>query len=301
MVNERAAASGEESVDFVGTNRLFGDILKYTGRSSRSGPVRSLPIRQSVNGTSQRGRVCARPDPAGAGGVGRKNIVQVNVGANQVSWLPKSGSPWAGEKSVLHKLRFHPDFVAPFPPLANGGLGGVSRDMTFDREIPTPGLIESQHRYSMGMVGFMEMLLRGFIMPRPIPVPIRQAMFRLWQKGYGTRQIAESLGLPCSTVRRLLQRFRLHGTDGLSPDYWHPSVPEAAPSDLVETAVSLRREHPTWGAGLIRVQLLLEAPGRPVPSERTLQRWFVRADQSPAPAGRPPRTHLDRATAPHET
>ncbi len=86
-------------------------------------------------------------------------------------------------------------------------------------------------------------------MPRPIPVPIRQAMFRLWQKGYGSRQIAESLGLPCSTVRRLLQRFRLHGTNGLSPDYWHPSVPEGAPSDLVETAVSLRREHPTWGAG----------------------------------------------------
>ena len=138
-------------------------------------------------------------------------------------------------------------------------------------------------------------------MPRPIPVPIRRAMFRLWQKGYGTRQIAESLGLPCSTVRRLLQRFRLHGTDGLSPDYWHPSVPEAAPSELVETAMSLRQEHPTWGAGLIRVQLLLEAPGRPVPSERTLQRWFVRAGLSPAPAGRPPRTRLDRATAPHET
>jgi len=138
-------------------------------------------------------------------------------------------------------------------------------------------------------------------MPRPIPVPMRQAMFRLWQKGYGTRQIAESLGLPCSAVRRLLQRFRVHGMDGIPPDYWHPSVPEAAPSDLVETAVSLRREHPTWGAGLIRVQLLLEAPGRPVPSERTLQRWFVRADLSPAPAGRPPRTHLDRAASPHET
>src|SRR5271157_3049074 len=60
----------------------------------------------------------------------------------------------------------------------------LSRDMTFDREIPTPGLIAPQHRYSMGMVGFMEMLLRGFIMPRPIPVPIRQAMFRLWQKGF---------------------------------------------------------------------------------------------------------------------
>ncbi len=138
-------------------------------------------------------------------------------------------------------------------------------------------------------------------MPRPIPVPIRQAMFRLWQKGRAARQIAESLGLPCSTVRRLLQRFRLHGTDGLSPDYWHPSVAEALPSEPVQTAMSLRREHPTWGAGLIRVQLVLEAPERPVPSERTIQRWFVRAGLSQAPAGRPPRSRLDRATAPHET
>ncbi len=28
----------------------------------------------------------------------------------------------AGEKLVLHKLRFHPDFVAPFSPLAKGSL-----------------------------------------------------------------------------------------------------------------------------------------------------------------------------------
>jgi transposase len=69
-------------------------------------------------------------------------------------------------------------------------------------------------------------------MPRPIPVPMRKAMFRLWQKGYGTRQIAESLRLPCSTVRRLLQRFRRHGIDGIPgtprsprprpPMWWRP-------------------------------------------------------------------------------
>ena len=138
-------------------------------------------------------------------------------------------------------------------------------------------------------------------MPRPIPVPIRQTMFRLWKQGCGTRQIVASLGLPCSTVRRLLRRFRLRDRDGISPDYRYRSATFTAPSEMVQTAVQLRREHPTWGAGLIRVQLLLMAPGQPVPSERTLQRWFVRADLSPAPAGRPPRVDLDRATAPHET
>jgi transposase len=93
-------------------------------------------------------------------------------------------------------------------------------------------------------------------MPRPIPVPIRQAMFRFWQQGCGTRQIATSLDLPCSTVRRLLQRFRRHGRDGIPPHYRHLSATEAVPSEMTQTAVRLRREHPTWGAGLIRVQLI---------------------------------------------
>jgi len=144
-------------------------------------------------------------------------------------------------------------------------------------------------------------LLRGLTMPRPIPVPIRQAMFRLWQLGQATRQIATSLGLPSSTVRRFLQRFRRRGIDGIPPDYHHLAASEAVPSEMMRTAVRLRQEHPTWGAGLIRVQLLQEAPGGFVPSERTLQRWFVRADLSPAPAGRPPRANLARATEPHET
>src|SRR5208337_2366428 len=33
---------------------------------------------------------------------------------------PTGAVPWAGEKLVLHKPRFHPDFVAPFSPLAKG-------------------------------------------------------------------------------------------------------------------------------------------------------------------------------------
>src|SRR5262249_21773435 len=117
----------------------------------------------------------------------------------------------------------------------------------------------------------------------------------------GTRQIATSCDLPCPTVRRLLQRFRRRGRDGIPPDYRHPSAAEGAPSESVSAALDLRREHPTWGAGMIRVQLLLEAPTRPAPSERPLQRWFVRADLAPAPAGRPPATSLARARAPHET
>ena len=173
--------------------------------------------------------------------------------------------------------------------------------MRFDREIPTPGLIARD----IGTVWEWLVSWKCFREVSSCHVPSRSRSVRPCSgSGKKAARLARSpsrWACRCSTVRRLLQRFRLHGTDGLSPDYWHPSVAEAVPSEPVETAMSLRREHPTWGAGLIRVQLLLEAPGRPVPSERTIQRWFVRAGLSPAPAGRPPRTHLDRATAPHET
>jgi len=74
MVNDRAAASGEKRMDlseeiaWFGNMLNFGDILTKRGRSSRSGPVRSLAIRLSVDGSSQRGKVCARPEPAVLGG-----------------------------------------------------------------------------------------------------------------------------------------------------------------------------------------------------------------------------------------
>ena len=72
-------------------------------------------------------------------------------------------------------------------------------------------------------------------------------------------------------------------------------------SDVAKATLELRREHPTWGAGLIRVHLLQEASVGPVPSTRTLQRWLLRADLAPAPAGRRPKAAPSRATAPHQT
>ena len=86
----------------------------------------------------------------------------------------------------------------------------------------------------------MEMLLRGLTMPRPIPVPIRQAMFRLWKQGRATRQIADSLGLP------LL--YRSPSPSAVSaPRSRRPlarlSLPSAAcrPSEPVQTAMRLPR------------------------------------------------------------
>jgi transposase len=137
-------------------------------------------------------------------------------------------------------------------------------------------------------------------MPRPIPVPVRQVMFRLWQRGVGAPEIAASLGVPCSTVSRMLQRFRREGGAAIPPSYRSPAD-DFMPPENVQAAIALRREHPTWGAEFIRVQLHEANPQRQVPTARTLRRWFERADLAPAPAGRRPRAESERTTIPHDT
>ena len=80
-------------------------------------------------------------------------------------------------------------------------------------------------------------------MPRPIPVPVREAAFRLWQQGCQTHQIAASLALPRSTVRRLLGRFRRCGAAGVVPSYHRPTSAPVEPPVAVQAALDMRREH----------------------------------------------------------
>jgi transposase len=147
----------------------------------------------------------------------------------------------------------------------------------------------------------MAILTRGSIMPRPVPVPVRRALLRRWEQGQTVGQIAEALSLSRVTVRRLIRRSRERGAEGLEPDYRRAPDAAALASGLRDAALQCRREHPAWGAELIRIHLLQRAWSEPVPSARTLQRWLLRANLAPAPAGRPPKDNPARATTPHET
>jgi transposase len=122
-------------------------------------------------------------------------------------------------------------------------------------------------------------------MPHPIPVPVREVIIRRAEQGQSAGLIARSLGLVSRTVRQLLQRLRKQGPNALTTSYsGRPHPPQSR--TLIEEAIQLRRAHPTWGAGLVRVLLRRHYPKAPIPAERTLQRWFRRAELIPAPSGR---------------
>ena len=123
-------------------------------------------------------------------------------------------------------------------------------------------------------------------MPSPVPVPIRQAIWDRHQQGDSPAELAEAFGLPARTVRGLLQRGR-RGPEALAP---RPG-PAASPTPghpAWAPAVLLRREHPAWGTGLIRVMLRRQGI-EPLPDARTLRRWFAKAGLGPARQAAGPR------------
>lgn len=137
-------------------------------------------------------------------------------------------------------------------------------------------------------------------MPAPIPLPVRQVIFKRWRKGESVAILAEELKLSVRTVQHLIRRFAARGQSGVEPDYAHCATNKLpTDGDPFQKAIQMRQQHPGWGSGLIRV-FLQEQGEKACPSERTLQRWFRRSLLSPAPAGRRPASDAHRACHPHD-
>ena len=93
-------------------------------------------------------------------------------------------------------------------------------------------------------------------MPKSVPVPVRQKLWERASQGESVVSLANAFDLPPRTVRHLLKRCRDQGEPGLRPSYGPPSPPPHAHPEAIRQAVlDSRRQHPTWGAELIRVML----------------------------------------------
>jgi transposase len=136
-------------------------------------------------------------------------------------------------------------------------------------------------------------------MPCPLPFPFREQIAQRHRAGEPLTAIAVGLNVPYRTVRQWWRRFRDEGAAGLQTRYQNcgPKGPKTAPA-IHTAALDMKREHPTWGAGLIRVQLLAQFPGQGIPQIRGIQRWFQAAGLQPRRAKRPPRER-ERAKEPH--
>lgn len=136
-------------------------------------------------------------------------------------------------------------------------------------------------------------------MPRAIPYPIRQEIIQRHQAGQPLRAIAQALQVSYRSVRTFWQRYCATGAAGLQTAYSqcgssHPGFAQP----VQEAALTLKRQHPSWGAGLIHLQLRKLFPAHRLPSWRTLQRWWQHAGLQ-APRHRVPPPQRTRGSHPH--
>jgi transposase len=137
-------------------------------------------------------------------------------------------------------------------------------------------------------------------MPRALPLPVRQQIIFRHQHGETLKQIALSEGVAYRTVLTCWRRYRQQGEEGLAIHYDRCGLQEPKfPQEQIEAALSLKRDHPRWGAGLIRLQLAQQFADQPLAAERTLQSWFHEAGLQPVRAVQPP-VDKQRAKEAHE-
>lgn len=136
-------------------------------------------------------------------------------------------------------------------------------------------------------------------MPHALPFSQREQIVQRHQQGETLVAIAQSLKVKYRTARQWWRRFREEGEAGLKTRYDHcgPARPRTAPA-VHHAALAMKREHPTWGAGLIRLELQKQFPDERLPKERAIQRWFRAAGLQPRRAQGPP-VARQRAQEPH--
>lgn len=136
-------------------------------------------------------------------------------------------------------------------------------------------------------------------MPSALPRPVRREIVEKREAGESFASIARQMNVSYGAVRNIYRRYLETGE--LRPAY-DRCVHTGVRSDkaVYAAAVEMKTDHPSWGAGLIRVELKELFDEEKLPSIRTLQRWFRRAGvQAPKPEKAPQAT-VRRGKSVHE-
>jgi transposase len=105
----------------------------------------------------------------------------------------------------------------------------------------------------------------------------RQEAIRRWQAGEKKSQIARALDIDYNTLLIWINRFEAEGLPGLKPQYSSCGRKPTASEQVIEQAREFRKNHPDWGGGYIRLNLLRELPDEKIPGARQIQRVLSEA------------------------
>lgn len=144
-------------------------------------------------------------------------------------------------------------------------------------------------------------------MGQALSIAVREQIYDLQKSGQTATMISKSMGLPFGTIKQLCRRFRQLGEAGICPSY-HNCGKQLSQrlADQKSEFLSLKREHPSWGAPRLRVEKQLlsehqnvcEQDATPLASVRSINRWYRQAGLS-KPRKQTNEPRIGRSKAPH--
>lgn len=132
-------------------------------------------------------------------------------------------------------------------------------------------------------------------MGQALPLALRQEIVSLRESGKTYRQISEQLHVGYATSKNIWYSYRKQGEAGLQTRYANCGIKtKRSGANMYRIVLWLKRLHPGWGAGRIRIGLLSRYDEKLIPSERTMQRWFKekKPDPTTSAKGTAPYWHL---------
>ena len=97
-----------------------------------------------------------------------------------------------------------------------------------------------------------------------------------WESGQKRSWISTTLGVNYDTLCEWIKRYKTSGAEGLRTRYSNCGKSSQIKEAIRERAMDLKRAHPAWGSGYIRVKLSEEFDRDRIPCTRQLQRYFVK-------------------------
>ena len=112
-------------------------------------------------------------------------------------------------------------------------------------------------------------------MGQATPLAIRKEIISLRQSGHKHAEISQALNVSFATVKYIWGNYKKEGEKGLLTKYANCGVKTIRSEvRMYRVTMWLKRLHPWWGAGRIRIGLQSRYNEETIPSERTMQRWF---------------------------
>jgi len=105
-------------------------------------------------------------------------------------------------------------------------------------------------------------------------VETRKLIVREKELGKSLLTISEEHGVSYSTVKRIWKHYRESGIAGIRLNYHNCGPKQPKYYRVFRLSTWLKRKHPNWGAPYILTLLEERYPSEPLPTARTLQKWF---------------------------